>query len=95
MLLIPDDAVDALKLKADTLVVANVPVNLLLTKTTLSIVDPNTSTLRTYTDNMVLDNFNNVNYGLIDKSVETITCLPSGWCSHCRRSPVVIPDTGL
>ena len=63
---------------ADTLVVASAPGNLLLTKTTLNMADPNTSTVSSYTGNMVLNTFNNVNYGFVDKSVESITYLPSG-----------------
>jgi len=63
---------------ADSLFVASGPNNMLLTKTTINMVDPNTSTLSSYTGNMMLDTFNGVNYGFVDKSVETITYLPSG-----------------
>jgi Ca2+-binding RTX toxin-like protein len=62
----------------DTLVVASAPGNLLLSKTTIDLYNPTTSTVASYTGNMVLDTFNNVNYGFVDKSVETITFLPSG-----------------
>lgn len=62
----------------DTLVVTSAPGNLLLTKTTINMVDPNTSILNSYTGSMVLDTFSGVNYGFVDKSVETITYLPSG-----------------
>ena len=63
---------------ADTLFVASASNNILLTKTTINMVDPNTSAVSSYTGNMMLDTFNGVNYGFVDKSVETITYLPSG-----------------